>query len=332
MSSSDFLQIAASGGAARAERLFRASVSAFCALTRPSRREAAQLEDLTLSLIDDVSIESRRFVAAAMSECRFAPPGLVRRLADESVDIAAPLLIRSAVLTDIDLIALIGRHGIAHARAIGRRPALHTTIVKLVAALEARTASATVQAVSPPIDPPEEQAGAETPAVTEVAAADAAKRGAEGARERLRRFMHEAAEEAADPFGRETAYRRLRDTALTGNAGFFCTALADAFSLGMDVARSILDPSSYAPLMIALRALELSEERALLVVSAVYGGQAADAEGVRLFLLRYRLLTHEAAMDRVGTWKARSDALSAGPDFAAANAPGRSDAERLRAS
>ena len=39
------------------------------------------------------------------------PAALVRRLADESVDIAAPLLIRSKVLSDVDLIALIGRHG-----------------------------------------------------------------------------------------------------------------------------------------------------------------------------------------------------------------------------
>ena len=39
----------------KAERLFRAAVTAFCSLTRPSRREIAQLEDLTLPLYDSVS-------------------------------------------------------------------------------------------------------------------------------------------------------------------------------------------------------------------------------------------------------------------------------------
>ena len=112
MSSSDFRQITIKGETLKAERLFRAAVSAFCSLTRPSRREIAQLEDLTLPLFDFVSVESRRYVAAALSECQYAPATLVRRLADETVDIAAPLLIRSNALSDIDLIALIGRHGL----------------------------------------------------------------------------------------------------------------------------------------------------------------------------------------------------------------------------
>ena len=56
----------------------------------------------------------------------------MRRLADEPVDIAAPLLLRSNALTDIDLIALIGRHGIGHARVIARRPDLNPTIAQLV--------------------------------------------------------------------------------------------------------------------------------------------------------------------------------------------------------
>ena len=50
MSSSDFRQIAISGETERADRLFRAAVSAFCSLTRPSRREIEQLERLKRSL------------------------------------------------------------------------------------------------------------------------------------------------------------------------------------------------------------------------------------------------------------------------------------------
>src|SRR5690606_16242891 len=110
VTSSDFRQITIRSDAQRAERLFRASVSAFCSLPRPSRREIAQLEDLALPLFDLVSVEAKRYVAAALSECAYPPAGLFRRLCDETVDIAAPLLIRSAALSDVDLIALIGRH------------------------------------------------------------------------------------------------------------------------------------------------------------------------------------------------------------------------------
>jgi len=135
VSSNDFRQIAASGEIGKSERLFRAAISAFCSLTRPTQREIAQLEDLTLPLFDSVSPEGLRFVAAALSECEFAPRALVRRLADEPVAVSAPILMRSAMLSDIDLISLIGRHGVSHARAIARRASLNPTIDNLIHAL-----------------------------------------------------------------------------------------------------------------------------------------------------------------------------------------------------
>jgi hypothetical protein len=142
VSGSDFRQITLGGDAPKRERLFRAAVSAFCSLTRPSRRDISQLEDLTLPLFDGVSPESRRYVAAALSECRYPPPNLVKRLCDEPLEVAAPLLIRSTALADIDLLALIGRHGAGHARAIGRRPRLNPTIADLVAVIERKSREA----------------------------------------------------------------------------------------------------------------------------------------------------------------------------------------------
>src|SRR3954467_4519803 len=94
VSSFDFRQIAERGDRSKKERLFRAAITAFCSLTRPSRNEIAKLEDLTLPLYEGVSTESLRFVAAALSEVEYPPLQLVKRLAGESVDIAAPLLLR----------------------------------------------------------------------------------------------------------------------------------------------------------------------------------------------------------------------------------------------
>ncbi|WP_204279817.1 hypothetical protein, partial [Serratia marcescens] len=64
MSSSDFRHIAVRMETGKAERLFRAAISAFCSLPRPSRREIAQLEDLALPLFDDTPNEALRFGAA----------------------------------------------------------------------------------------------------------------------------------------------------------------------------------------------------------------------------------------------------------------------------
>ena len=277
-------------------------MSAFCSLTRPSRREIAQLEDLTLPLFGEVSVESRRYVAAALSECEYAPTALVRRLAEEPVETAAPLLTRSNALSDIDLIALIGRHGLPHARAIARRKELNPTIADLIRALERPTLVKT--------RPPETVTRlAPKPEAIAEADADRAAPGqaTENARRRLRSMMRPAGDTAdVNTFLGQPAYVKLRETALTGNPALFQTALADALEIDFATARSVTGQSSYAALLAALRALDLSEDRAFLIAVAVYPGEFPHPQAIRLFLDRYRLLHREAALDKVRGWKAET--------------------------
>lgn len=315
MSSSDFRQIAVRTEAGKAERLFRAAVSAFCSLTRPSRREIAQLEDLTLPLFEEVSVESRRYVAAALSECEYAPGALVRRLAEEPVDIAAPLLIRSRALSDIDLIALIGRHGLPHARTISRRKDLNPTISDLVKALEkptlVRVRPPAVKPVKAELAPAKVEAPPAKAEEADTAPAPGERQApgmaAENARRRLRAMMRPQPEsESVNLFIGSTPYAKLRETALTGNAAFFQTALADALDIDFQTARSLTEQSHYASLLTALRALDLSEDRAFLIAVAVYPREFPHPQAIRLFLDRYRLLHREAALDRVRAWKAEA--------------------------
>ncbi|MER8475150.1 DUF2336 domain-containing protein [Mesorhizobium sp. M1163] len=299
MSASDFRQIAAGAESGKAERLFRAAVSAFCSLTRPSRREIAQLEDLTLPLFDNVSVESRRYVAAALSECEYAPAALVRRLCQERVDIAAPLLIRSRALSDVDLIALIGRHGLPHARAIARRKDLNQTIADLIKVLERPTLVRLQQ--------PEATANAASENA-EVVAGDAnrqeASDAAETVRRRLRSMMRAESGTAIGPFVEPQTYVKLRETALTGNAAFFQTALADALEVDFSTARTLTASHNYTPLLAALRALDLSEDKAFLITAAIYPTEFPHPQAIRIFLDRYRLLHRDAALDRLRGWKA----------------------------
>ncbi|ESW81141.1 hypothetical protein X773_14295 [Mesorhizobium sp. LSJC285A00] len=303
MSASDFRQIAIRTESGKAERLFRAAVSAFCSLTRPSRREIAQLEDLTLPLFDSVPVESRRYVAAALSECEYAPAALVRRLCEEPVDVCAPLLVRSRALGDIDLIALIGRHGLPHARAIARRKDLNPTIAQLIKALEKPTLVRVRQ--------PEPIADVAGNGAEATAAAPSAPKlpgsAAETARRRLRSMMlAEGEATSVNPFVGSATYSKLRETALTGKAAFFQTALADALDIDFSTARSLTEHSSYVSLLAALRALDLSEDRAFLIVVAVYPREFPHPQAIRIFLDRYRLLHHEAALDKVRGWKAET--------------------------
>ena len=315
MSTYDSRQITIKGDTPKAERLFRASVSAFCSLTRPSRREIAQLEDLTLPLFEYVSVESRRYVAAALSESPYAPTGLVKLLCDQSVDIAAPLLMRSKVLGDIDLIALIGRHGLGHARAIARRPDLHPTIAKLAKALEKKKViemNSNEQKAKTDLGQNVTPLRLEPATLPDVSQSPSPGEVAENARRQLRSMMiatDAATTSAVAYFNGQTAYFKLRETALTGNAAFFQTALADALEIDFATARSIVGSTSYHSLMTGLRALDLRDEQAYLIVAAVYPPQFVHPESIRLFLSRYSLMHREVAQERVKMW--RIDAVAA---------------------
>ncbi len=309
VSSSDSRQITIKGGGSKAERLFRAAVSAFCSLTRPSRRDIAQLEDLTLPLFDLVPVESLRYVAAALSECLYAPATLVRRLCDQTVDIAAPLLIRSSVLSDIDLIALIGRHGNGHARAIARRPGLNPTIARLAAALDRKALSMGLDAEAESVDARESD-DAEAARLDPHAGSDT-----NNVRRQLQAMMRPAG--FADgqeyrPFVGRSVYASLRITALTGRPAFFHTALADALEVDLALARNISEPRSQASLMVAFRALYFSDEQAFLITAALNPLQFTQPEAIRIFLSRYSLLDLDVAIRRVAGWKAVRNPVDTG--------------------
>lgn len=314
VSSSDFRQIANGAESGKADRLFRAAVSAFCALTRPSRREIAQLEDLTLPLFDAVSAEARRYVAAILSEVDHAPPELVRRLSDEPVAIAAPLLIRSKLLSDIDLIRLIARHGLPHARAIARRSELNPTIADLAKALE-RPAIVRTDPGAPGL--PQHRGEAE-------------KTDIESIRQRLRGMMLSPPETTGHgrpvPLDRAAIFEKLRSTALTGRIAYFQTALADVLGIGFEKARTIVETAGYDELIPAFRALGLEAEQAFLLTAAIRPGVFAEIDEIGKFLDQFRLSPSETAREKLQSWKGAASA-PARPDESA-----RAGSHVLRAS
>lgn len=308
MSSSDFRHLLIKGEPGKPDRLFRAAASAFCSLTRPSRREVEQLEDLALPLFDAVSVEAKRYVAAALSECEYPPAGLVRRLADETVDIAAPLLIRARSLKDVDLIGLIGRHGLPHARAIARRHHLNPTIAALIRALVASTV---------PPRPPDGSPESATPVWLNPPSNDAAPASADEAervRRRLRSFMRPALPETAPP--RRAAprvidrddYARLLDAALSPTPIHLQSALVDFVGIGSTEALALLARGGVADLLIAWKALALSEEQAFLLTAALRPAAFDGIHTIRDFLDAYRGLGAAAVRDGLPDLGRRPDA------------------------
>jgi len=294
LSSSDFRQIARKGVADKAERLFRASISAYCCLSYPTRAEAQQLEDLALPLYNAVSPETLRYVAAALSECTLPPSALVARLCEEAPEISAPLLIRTRSLSDIDLISLIARRGVGHARVISRRAGLHPTIAALAATLERKArmqSGAALQGDTTATVPP---AGA---------VLETRRRSLEETRSALRHMMSAPAK--PEPTALE-AYQRLRKAALTGSKPILHTALADVLRVDQSSARSILESSNHAALLSALRSLDLPDDRAFLLMACAYPNSFPHPVSIRLFLERYGSTNLESARNQLRSLRAEA--------------------------
>jgi uncharacterized protein (DUF2336 family) len=323
---------------ARSDRLFRAAVSGFCSMTSPTRLDASRLDQLALPLLPLVSDESRRYAAAALSRSFPGPQGLIRRLAEDEIAISAPILAASPVLGDIDLIGLIGRHGLAHAAAVARRSGLNPNIAALIRALglaedreaepaDARAASDNAHVL--PVETPAAEtvaAGARQVPTGPVAAAFddyvQSEPGAaeEAARDRLRSMMMPAGERApsrAHPVLPQTqpapdwesaraASGRLVSTGLAGKAALFHTAIADAFDLEFHTAVAIAEESDLSRLAIALKAASLPPAEAYLIAALAFPPRFATTAAIRGFIEYYAAIEVAAARAKVVSWRTRS--------------------------
>ncbi|WP_421785999.1 DUF2336 domain-containing protein [Hyphobacterium sp.] len=92
----------------------------------PAIRSAAHSEyDAVLSrLAADTAQDAREELAARFADAPEAPHGLVLQLARDVIDVAAPILQKSAALTDEDLLAIAQESSGSHLEAITRREAV----------------------------------------------------------------------------------------------------------------------------------------------------------------------------------------------------------------
>ena len=324
----------------RKDEIVLAAVNAFASRTRPTRLEAGQLEDLVLATLAYTSEQTRRMTAACLSHLPHAPLKLVLRLCEETADICAPLLLRSPVLQDADLIALIEKNGLEFARIIARRLNLTQKLRGLLLTLgDPQLASIVTAEVSADLHP---EIKADPVQISQKL---------EAARNALRNMMREQVElpviaskpqevfEPALPAADQGAVApsaawtepplqarepgqtaaKLRRTALMGDASFFVTALADAHGLSFERAKRITTRATPSELIMALHASGVTTPDAFIIVTAFYPSLAKEKSEIALFLLRYEGMVHDQSLSNVRRWKAEeiSQALRTKP----ANAP-----------
>jgi len=108
-------------------------------------------------LVADIEHTLRRELAeelAAMPEAGELPPNLFVMLANDRIEVAHPLLSRSPILTDPDLIAIARERSSAHRTAIAQRPDLSDAVTgALLDAAEAEVVTARLANRTAPLSP-----------------------------------------------------------------------------------------------------------------------------------------------------------------------------------
>ena len=308
----DFRRLETPRAGSRACQLFRASSSAFASLSRPTKTEVQQFQDLSLALYDRVPESAKRHAAVMIAGNAFAPRELVWKLANEPAGVAAPLLARSPVLQARDIPPLIARHGIAHARLLAQRTDLEPPLRAL---LSVYIQQAENEGGAAKIDEPAMQAAASPAGRDTAVAARPARAVHNGSLEDVRAALRGAmAANSGRPMLPETVtpaqkspQSRLQPTALMENPAFFTTALADALELPYPKAAAIVEEEGQAGLIMALRSIPLLAEEAFVIAAALWPGAFARRSSVARFLERYRNTAIDAARDRVAAWRDESD-------------------------
>ncbi len=80
----------------------------------------------------ELEVEARAELSQRLSSTRFAPHNIVRRLAEDDIDVAKPVLERSNVLSDEDLVDIAYSKGQEHLMAMTRREALSAAVTDVI--------------------------------------------------------------------------------------------------------------------------------------------------------------------------------------------------------
>ena len=92
------------------------------------------LDSIFMTLVVEAERDIRARLAQSLADATWAPPALINILALDEIEIARPIIARSPILQDHDLIRLLVRATLEHQIEIARRPQLSPAVVDAILA------------------------------------------------------------------------------------------------------------------------------------------------------------------------------------------------------
>jgi|GEM_PF-69434 len=98
-----------------------------------SEQERTMMSDILRHLVKQVEQPVRRLLAERLASSHNAPPALVKQLANDSIEVAHPILQHSTILHDTDLVEIIQQRSLQHRLAIAMRQDLNEEVTDALA-------------------------------------------------------------------------------------------------------------------------------------------------------------------------------------------------------
>jgi uncharacterized protein (DUF2336 family) len=102
-----------------------------------NERERALMHEILRRLTRDVEMAIRIALAERLADDTTAPHDLILLLADDKIEVARPLLLRSPLLTDDDFLKLLAETSTAHHEAVAARAHIGEPVTEVLAGSEA---------------------------------------------------------------------------------------------------------------------------------------------------------------------------------------------------
>ena len=102
-----------------------------------SERERALMQDILRMLARDVEMAIRIALAERLADDTTAPHDLILLLADDRIEVARPLILRSPLITEAELLKMIAQSGTAHHEAVASRAHIGEPITEALVKLDA---------------------------------------------------------------------------------------------------------------------------------------------------------------------------------------------------
>lgn len=259
-----------------------AAATAFASLHRPSRQDRAQLDLLIRPHIGELSASSLKNISAILCNSRHAPVQLLHALAVLPVEISAPLIMCSPLLTDDFLEVVAAGQGEAHRIVIEKRAAKRTPAAftgedvrrKLVSIARAPMPAAR------PVLPSHEVLLAAVCVDHDVQLASV---------------------KSVD------SSEVLLSLAMSKNPAFLATYLADKLALPFRLVDAIMADPAGSEFSALLKAAATDTATAIAVILIAGQANMQDSERIRLVYTRYTALAFEDASIMVSGWRTSAD-------------------------